>query len=161
MAATANGNGYISRGSLTAAISGGALLLALLGGFFSYQNAATDQRLKDLQQEVAINRKDVARLTADNAAFQKEVSRLDADRKRTEDDVRRLDAKVVSREEHASNDRERQTIISGLALRVDRIERDFGSTYNLKDALADMQKRMDRLSALITAPGRKNGTPTE
>lgn len=172
MAAPSNGNGSISRSNFTIIIGAASVLITIVGAFLNQQNNATDKRITelnaaidkrtlDLKDEIVDNRKTNAKLTADNAAFQKEIARIDADRKHLEDEVFRLRPMIVSREEHASADRERQTIIGGIASRVDRIERDFGATYSLKDALADMQKRMDRISSIVMVPAGRKAAPTE
>lgn len=121
--------------------------MVAFGAFFAYQNAATDTRIKDLQGEATFNRNNIATLTAKFASHEERISKLNEDRQRIDAEILRLRPMIVSRDEHASADRERKTIIDGIAIRVDRFERDFGSVYSLKDALGDMNKRMDRIQA--------------
>lgn len=64
---------------------------------------------------------------------------------RNADDIRQIQANIVPRGEHQGHWDITAAEITNLQKQIDQQRSDFGSTYSLRDALADMQKRLDKL----------------
>lgn len=60
-------------------------------------------------------------------------------------DIRAINANIVPRGEHQGHWDITAAEITNLQKQIDQQRSDFGSTYSLRDALADMQKRLDKL----------------
>lgn len=64
---------------------------------------------------------------------------------RNTDDIRQINDNIVSRGEHLQHWVKTDADIANLQKQIDQARSEFGSTYSLRDALADMQKRLDKL----------------
>lgn len=64
---------------------------------------------------------------------------------RNAEDIRQINANIVPRGEHQGHWDITAAQIANLQKQIDLQRSDFGSTYSLRDALADMQKRLDKL----------------
>lgn len=64
---------------------------------------------------------------------------------RNTDDIKQINANIVPRGEHQGHWDITAGQIVNLQKQIDQQRNDFGSTYSLRDALADMQKRLDKL----------------
>lgn len=63
----------------------------------------------------------------------------------TRDDLKEMVRAIVPRGEHEERWRSEDQAIVNLQKQIDSLKSDFGSTYSLRDALADMTKRLDKL----------------
>lgn len=64
---------------------------------------------------------------------------------RNAEDIRTINSQIVPRGEHQGHWDITAAEITNLQKQIDQQRSDFGSTYSLRDALADMQKRLDKL----------------
>lgn len=67
---------------------------------------------------------------------------------RNTDDIKQINANIVPRGEHQGHWDITAGQIVNLQKQIDQQRNDFGSTYSLRDALADMQKRLDKLEGV-------------
>lgn len=142
MAGAANGNGngtFFQKFQGVASIGGVLFLMIATVAGLGYS------ALSDRLSKIEASRFSAAEFGQYRERIDERLAKLDAE-------VLRLRLQIITREEHEAKDRERLAVINGIASRIDRVERDFGATYTLKDAIADMQKRMDRLSNLVVVP---------
>lgn len=142
MAGAANGNGngtFFQKFQGVASIGGVLFLMIATVAGLGYS------ALSDRLSKIEASRFSAAEFGQYRERIDERLAKLDAE-------VLRLRLQIITREEHEAKDRERLAVINGIASRIARVERDFGATYTLKDAIADMQKRMDRLSNLVVVP---------
>lgn len=64
---------------------------------------------------------------------------------RNSDDIKEINRAIVPRGEHEGHWANTDAAITNLQKQIDQQRQDFGSTYSLRDALSDMQKRLDKL----------------
>lgn len=64
---------------------------------------------------------------------------------RNSTDIEHINLNIVPRGEHQGHWDITAAEIANLQKQIDQQRNDFGSTYSLRDALADMQKRLDKL----------------
>lgn len=66
---------------------------------------------------------------------------------RSERDILAINSSIVPRGEHEGHWANTDAAIANLQKQIDQQRQDFGSTYSLRDALADMQRRLDKLES--------------
>lgn len=71
---------------------------------------------------------------------------------RNSDDIRAINVSIVPRGEHEGHWTNTAAELANLQKQIDQQRSDFGSTYSLRDALADMQKRLDKLEGSRDLP---------
>lgn len=96
MSATASGNGYISRGNMTIIISAAALVMGAFGWIVSSQNSATNDRLRELREDVKNIEKSYLRKD-EHEEFKRGLENDIALIRRTQDERGRA---IVPRSEH-------------------------------------------------------------
>lgn len=96
MSATASGNGYISRGNMTIIISAAALVMGAFGWIVSSQNSATNDRLRELREDVKNIEKSYLRKD-EHEEFKRGLENDIALIRRTQDERGRV---IVPRSEH-------------------------------------------------------------
>lgn len=128
-------NGFASR--IQVMFGGIALALVMLGGFWAAVYNPLADRLQ--RQEWDLNK----RIT--QGAFEEYRTRIDGTLNRVDTTILRMDAAVVPRGEHQGKWNETTLQLTSLQKQIDEMRKEFGGTYSLRDAMADQQKRIDRL----------------
>lgn len=96
MSTLASGNGYISRGNMTIIISAAALVMGAFGWIVSSQNSATNDRLRELREDVKNIEKSYLRKD-EHEEFKRGLENDIALIRRTQDERGRA---IVPRSEH-------------------------------------------------------------
>lgn len=111
--------------------------IVLIGGLYSTLS------LRPLEQAISQNAKDITQLKEDLVPRGEHTEKWRANDNRFDDQSRQLVAVQNLLTEQ----------IKGESASIDDLKHQFGATYGLRDILADIQKRMDRLEEV-----KKNGS---
>lgn len=150
--APSNGsNGYISRGNMSVILSAAGLVMVAFGAFITFQNSATDRRISDLKDMVAVIEKDYLRKD-EHLEFKlrvdKELTRLDTD------NLRRASA-VVPRTEHQARWDATDGTLKLLSERLNELRTATTSTVTVRDELTRLHADLNELRRQLMAGERK------
>lgn len=151
MSVPVQANGYISRGNMSIILSAAGLVMLAFGAFITSQGAATDRRINDLKEAIAVVERDYLRKD-EHSEFKlrvdKDISRLDAD------NLRRSSA-VVPRTEHEARWASTDNTLNLLSQRLNELRTATTSTVTLRDELTRLHGDINELRRqMMPSPAR-------
>lgn len=127
------------------AIGTGVAMLAFLGGIVIWAFSAYILQIQVAQQSADRRIEQLAMVTVPRAELDDRRIVSNARTDRIEADILRIQEGIVPRGEHSERWRSTDAEIAGVQRQLDQLRADFGGTYSLKDALRDLQQRLERI----------------
>jgi len=132
-------NGYISRGNMTVILSAAGLVMIAFGGFITFQNTATNQRIEDVRDQVHDIQKTFLRKD-EHEEFKAGLRR----------EIEEIKSEVVPRPENETRWVAAEKNSQLLSDRLNELRNATTSTYTVRDEMIRLQAEMAELRKSVS-----------